>query len=223
MISKMQNKKLIIYGIGKLADYAAYVFQEDSNFNIIAYCIEEDYLKAHPQLNNIQSFENLQGELLKSDTFLFVAVGNNLIRERIFSIARQKGFKLATYISSRASTWSNLKIGQNCFIGEGSIIQPFVEIKNNSFLFGARLGHHCIIGENVLLSGPTIGGDVSVGDFTFIGLNSVIQQNIKIGKKNIIGMGVAITKTTSDNSVFSAPKVKKRDITYDQISDNYLK
>lgn len=219
----MQKKKLIIYGVGKLAEYAGYVFQEDSNYNIVAYCIEENYLRANPQLPDVESFENLQGDLLKNDTFLFVAVGNNIIRERIFSIAKQKGYKLATYISSKASTWSNLKIGENCFIGEGSIIQPFVEIKNNSFLFGARLGHHCIIGENVLLSGPTIGGDVRVGDFTFIGLNSVIQQNIKIGKKNIIGMGVAITKTTSEHSVFSAPKARKRNINYDQISDTYLK
>ncbi len=219
----MQEKKVIIYGIGKLAEYAAYVFKEDSNFNVIGYCIEEDYLKSHPELSNIQSFENITSELLKTDTFLFIAVGNNIIRERIFSIAKQNRFKFATYVSSRASTWENLKIGENCFIGEGSIIQPFVEIKNNSFLFGARLGHHCVIGENVLLSGPTLGGNVKIGDYSFIGLNSVIQQNIQIGKKNIIGMGVAITKSTLDHSVFSAPKIKKRDISYDQISDNYLK
>ncbi len=219
----MQKKALIIYGVGHLAEYAAYVFQNDSPYNVIGFCLESSYLEANPsEGKEIISFEKLEEKYPEKDIHLFIAVGNNLVRERIFAMAKKNKYRLATYISSKASTWENLEIGYNCFIGEGSVIQPFVKIEDNSILFGARIGHHCAIGKHSLLSGPTVGGNVSIGEYSFIGLNAVIQQNINIGSKNIIGMGVAIKHSTPDKAVFSAAKYTKREVSFDDISSNYL-
>src|SRR5690606_35286031 len=168
------KKKLFIYGVGGLAEYAGYVFENDSDFNLSGFCIERTYIDQHPEISETtQVFEEIEQELQNSNVFLFIAVGNNLVRERIYNLAKQKEIKLASYISSKASTWPNMKIGDNCFIGEGSVIQPFVKIGNNSILFGARLGHHTMVGDHALLSGPTIGGNVHIGNLTFIGLNAV--------------------------------------------------
>jgi sugar O-acyltransferase (sialic acid O-acetyltransferase NeuD family) len=219
----MRKNNLVIYGIGRLAEYAAYVFQNDSSYNVIGYCLEESYLQIKPNINKeILSFENLEKKFPNNDITLFIAVGNNIIRERIFSLAKNKNYHLATYISSKSSTWNNLEVGENCFIGEGSVVQPYVKIKDNSILFGARIGHHCVIEKHCLLSGPTIGGNVCIGEYSFLGLNSVVQQNIKIGSKNIIGMGVAIKTPTEDKSVFSAKNPTKRMVSFDDISNKYL-
>lgn len=219
----MKRKKLIIYGIGRLAEYATYVFNNDSDYEIIGKCIEENYLNINEsEENDLISFEEIEKKYAADEVELFIAVGNNTVRERIYSLTKQKGYSLASYISSKATFWENLEIGENCFIGEGSVIQPFVKIADNTILFGARIGHHCVIGKHSLLSGPTVGGNVSIGEYSFLGLNSVIQQNINIGSKNIIGMGVAIKNTTPDKAVFSAPNFTKRTVSFDDISNNYL-
>ena len=219
----MEKKKLFIYGVGGLADYAGYVFENDSDFEVVGSCIEKNYLEKNPDdSTETKVFEDIQDKLLQENTFLFIAVGNNLIRERIYQVSNQKGFKMATYISSKASTWENLEIGDNCFIGEGSVIQPFVKIGVNSILFGARIGHHCQIRDHVLLSGPTIGGNVRIGNFSFLGLNAVVLQNLEIGPKNIIGMGVAIKASTGEGEVYSSTTFIKRKVKFDDISKNYL-
>jgi len=222
----MKKRKLIIYGIGRFAEYAAYVFGKDSSYQVTAYCMEQAFLDK--QLNsdkteNIIPFEKLQEKFKPEDHDLFIAVGNNIVRERIFNSAKHKEYKLATYISSKASTWNNLKIGENCFVGEGSVLQPFTEIGNNSILFGVRIGHHSRIGNHTLLSGCTIGGNVEIGSFSFLGLNSTVKENTKIGNCNIIGMDTAINSDTNANEIYSAPTAIKRKITFQEFNREYIK
>lgn len=219
----MMRKKLIVYGIGKLAEYATYVFNNDSDYEVIGHCIEENFINdIDAKQMDLISFENIENNYPANEVELFIAVGNNVVREKIYTLAKQKGYSLASYVSSKTSSWANMELGENCFIGEGSVIQPFVKIGDNTFLFGARLGHHCIINNHSLLSGPTVGGNVVIGEYCFLGLNSVIQQNIVIGEKNIIGMGVAIKTSTPDKAVFSAGKFNKRNVNFDDISKSYL-
>ena len=219
----MKNKKLFIYGVGGFAEYAAYVFENDSDYEVVGTCIEKNYLENNPRdLNNLNVYEEIEDLLLQEHTYLFIAVGNNVVRERIYQMSKQKSIKMATYNSSKASTWANLEIGDNCFIGEGSVIQPFVRIGSNSIFFSARIGHHCLIGDHVLLSGPTIGGNVRIGNFSFLGLNSVVLQKLEIGPKNIIGMGVSIKTSTGEGDVYSSATFIKRKVKFDDISKNYL-
>lgn len=214
----MENKKLVIYGVGRFAEYASFVFENDDKYEVVGFCMETSYLEKFPDMKNkgIFSFETIEDRFLPQEHDLFIAVGNNLIRERIYITAKDKGYKLATYISSEAKYWNNLKIGDNCFVGEGSVLQPFTEIGNNSILFSARTGHHSNIGHHVLLSACLLGGNVKIGDYSFLGLHSTVKENTMIGNKNIIGMGVVIAKDTEPNEIYSAPPAKKRNITFQE-------
>lgn len=221
----MRNKKLIIYGTGGFAEYAAYVFENDSPYTVVAFSMESSYFETveSSKKTDLIIYETLEEHFSVKDYELFVAVGNNIIRERIFLAAKQKGYRLAKYISSKAVTWNNLKIGENSFVGEGSILQAFTEIGENSILFGARTGHHTKIGNHSLISGSTTGGNVSIGDHSFLGLNSCVKQNVKVGAKNIIGMGVIITHDTYEKAVYSSPGISPRNLNFDDIHKNYLK
>lgn len=220
------KKALVIYGIGKFAEYAAYLFQNDTEYKLIGFCIEEEYFKKFkPEVPlggyELLKFENLAEEV--ADKFdLFIAVGNNSIRERIFSAARKKGWSFANYISKKAVTWKNLEAGENVFVGEGSVIQPFVKIGDNSFIIGGRIGHHSLIGNHVLLSGSTIGGNSKVGDFSFLGLNSAVSQNVSVATANLIGMNVTIEKDTAPNAVYTHKGTVLRKIDSSKIFDRSL-
>lgn len=220
----MNNKKLIIYGIGKFAEYVGYVFENDSQYEVVGYCIEQDYLNENSFSNKpLTNFENLTLEFPPGDFQLFIAVGNNSIRERLFQRATEMGYNLASYISSKASYWDNLKVGKNVFIDEGCVLQPFISISNNSILFTSQIGHHTSIGSHVLISGAKTGGNVTIGNHCYVGLNASIKQNVQIAENSIIGMGCLIEKDIKQSSVYSHKGTVKRNLDPAQISRLFLK
>lgn len=220
------QKNLIIYGSGNFAEYIRYAFDHDSNYRVKAFCLEASYLSnLGDQTQNgleILNFNSLKDTYPPSKYELFIAIGNDALRERIFNEAKLMGFKLANYISTKATVFEKLKIGSNVFISENTGIQPFVEIGDNTLIIGSNIGHHTKIGNHILLSISSIGANSRIGDNSFLGLNSVIKPNTVISKKNIIGMGCIIAQNTQPNEVYSSPTAKKRSLTYQDLNGKYL-
>ncbi len=219
--------KTIIYGIGKLAEYVDYVITHDSENEVVAFCIDK---KVFPDLSHtlfekpLIDISEIQSIYPPASHNIFIAIGDNTLRENFYKIFSNFNYTFINYVSSKSFYWDNLKLGKNIFVGEGSIIQPFVEIDDNTILFGAKIGHHSKIGKNCVLSGTFMGGNVTISDNSFLGLNSVIKQNITIGKKNIIGMGSVIEKNTSDFEIHHNGKsTKKRNIDSISFDKHYLK
>ena len=216
----MKEKKLIIYGIGKFAEYVYYVFSEDSSYKVCGFCIESSYknqnsIDLHGQ--PLVSFEELEKSFPPEEFDLFIAVGNNLIRERLFALAKSRRYTMATYVSSKATVWENLQCGENVFIDEGTMLQPFIEIGDNTILFSCSIGHHCQIGRHALLSACTLGGNVKIGSFSFLGMNSAVKENCTVGEKNFIGMGCIIAGNTSADAVYSTPVASKRNLKFEDL------
>ncbi|MCP4457240.1 MAG: acetyltransferase [Cytophagales bacterium] len=218
--------KAIIYGLGDFAEYAAYVISKDSKYDVEAFCIEEEF---SPGLGKkfgglpVTHFDKIEREFPPEVFKLFVAIGNNEVRERIFNISKNKGYSLLNYLSSRAHLWDDLKFGENVFISDDSAIHPFVTIGDNTIIIGSKIGHHSVIGNNTLLSGCSMAGNVEVGNNAFIGLNASIKQNTSIGNNCIIGMGCVIEKNTNDKEVFHCGKsTKKRVLTSDDFKSKSL-
>ncbi|RKS50576.1 sugar O-acyltransferase (sialic acid O-acetyltransferase NeuD family) [Gillisia mitskevichiae] len=220
----MKKKKLIIYGIGKFAEYVDYVFQNDSDYEVIAFCIEEKYLETKLFNNKpLLKYESLADSYPPNLYDLFIAVGNNEIRKKIFEHSISRGYYLASYISSKSKFWDNLITGNNVFVDEGCVLQPFIKISNNCILFTSSLGHHTQIKEHSLLSGSKTGGNVIIGENCYIGLNASIKQNINIGDNTIIGMNCAIERDTKPNEVYSNKGTTKRKLTSSELGNRFLK
>lgn len=220
------GKNLVIYGIGRFAEYTAYLFENDSNYDVKGFCLEKAYLKdldkSEIKIDTpIQVFEELE-KTFRDNFSVFIAVGNNQVRSRLFSRAKELGYHLASYVSTKAIFWDDLSIKENTFIGEGSIIQPLVEIGENSFIIGGRIGHHSIIGKHILLSGSTIGGNTKVGNLSFLGLNSAVSQNVVIADENIIGMNTTIERDTSPYSVYTQKGTTLRKVDSRKIANRTL-
>jgi len=218
--------KIVIYGVGRFAEYAAYLIDNDTKNTVSAFCMKKEYINGVNTINNLPviNFEDLESKFPPNEYQLFIAVGINKIRRDIFNEVKQMGYKLTSYVSSKSISWDNLIYGENVWVGEGSIIQPFTKIGDNSILFGANIGHHTTVKSHTLLSGCTLGGNVTIGECTILGLNSSVQQNITVGAKNIIGMGCIIEKDTNDGEIFHTGKsTKKRAILSDKFESKYLK
>lgn len=201
---------ILVYGVGKFAEYVEYAVTNDSNNVVCGFCVESKY-RTKNELNglSIVDFDNIEIDFPPDKYQLFIAIGLNKERQRIFDLAKAKGYKMISYVSSKSFTWKDLKYGENTWIGEATRIQPFVSIGDNSILFGPGIGHHSVIGDHTLLTGSVLGGNVCVGDFSFLGINSSVKHNVDIGRNNIIGMGCNIEKSTGDGEIYHTGKSTK--------------
>ncbi len=141
---------------------------------------------------------------------LFVAIGYkglNTFRAERCAAAMSRGYCLASYISSRASVWPDLKIGGNCLVMEGNVIQPFVKIGHGVIMFcNSVVSHHAEIGDYCFIgSEATISGGVKIGAHSFIGVNATIREHLTIGRDCIVGAGTLIMKDTADGSGYLNP------------------
>lgn len=195
-----KNKKLLIIGAGEFAMIAYEYFTYDSEYEVIAFSVEQAFIKETSLYDKpIVPFESIQEHYPPSETEVFVAVPAsqlNRLRARLYSEAKIKGYVCATYISSRAFVWHNSKIGDNCFVFENNTIQPFVEIGNNVVLWsGNHIGHRSIIENNCFLSSHVVvSGYCRIGSSCFIGVNATINDRINIANDCVIASGTLVNK-----------------------------
>jgi sugar O-acyltransferase (sialic acid O-acetyltransferase NeuD family) len=201
-------KKIVIFGTGDIAQIANYYFETDSDYEVVAFTVDEQY-KTSDRFENkpVIAFEEIENYYNPSEYSMFIATSYaklNKVREAKYNEAKKKGYILASYISSRCSYMSQFACGDNCFIFEDNTIQPFVKIGNNVTLWsGNHIGHHSIIEDhNFVSSHVVISGHCHIKSYCFLGVNSTLHNNIIIEEENIIAAGAIITKNTTKQDVW---------------------
>lgn len=197
-------KQIVIYGVGKMAEFIYYSFRYDSNYEVAAFCVDDNYLETSPKTLfdcPVLGFTDILRHFPPDVCLLHIAVGRNSARQAIFEKVQEAGYSFANYICSKANVWPDLVIGRNVFIDQASVIHPHVVIGDNCMLIAARIGHHCSIGSHSLLSGTSLAGNVTVGNCCFLGINSGAKESVHIGNLNIVGAGCFISKNTRDGTL----------------------
>lgn len=210
----MKDKKLVIVGDSAFAEIAHEYFDVDSDYEVVAFSVEREFLK-RDELQGVPvvAFEDLITIFDPSIHYIYVAIVYtqfNRLRTRLAATAQAMGYKLASYVSSRAFIWRNVEIGEHCFIFEDNTVQPFSKIEDNVVLWsGNHIGHHSIIRNNCFISSHvTISGFCDVGENSFIGVNATLANNLTIGKDNWIGPNVVIMKNTEADTLYKADQTE---------------
>jgi len=204
----MKDKKVVIVGDSAFAEIAHEYFEWDSDFEVVGFSVEKAYLKRTEFRGlPIVAFEEVEKEFDPSSHYMYVATVYtqlNRLRARLAKLAKLKGYKLASYVSTRAFVWRNVEIGEHCFIFEDNTLQPFVTIEDNVVLWsGNHIGHHSIVRKNCFVSSHVvISGYCDIGENTFLGVNATLANNLTIGKDNWIGPNTAVMKNTASDVFF---------------------
>lgn len=206
--------KVIIFGVGQIAEIAHFYLKNDSEHEVVAFTVDKEYIQ-EGEFHGLPvvEYEKITEEYPPSEFKMFVPISYkkvNKIRTEKYRDAKKKGYSFISYISSKATCYSD-SIGENCFIFEDNVIQPFTKIGNNCILWsGNHIGHHTTIEDNCFLASHiVVSGSVTVGEYTFIGVNATLRDNIKIGKENVIGAAAVILSDTDDRAVYSPGETKK--------------
>ena len=204
-----KTRRLVLIGAGELALIANEYFSHDSDYEVVAFCVDREYLN-EPELEGLPviPYDELTTRFPAGEYEAFVAIpasGLNRVRKRFYLDLKDKGYRLATYISSRAFVWRNAVIGDNCFIFEGNVIQPYVTVGNNCILWcGNHVCHRTVIRDHVFIaSHAVISGYCEIGEGSFIGVNSTFNDFVKVGHDVIVGSGALVVKALEPEKVYT--------------------
>ncbi len=207
------NNKIIIYGAGSFAKLMHYHFTHDSEYEVIAFCLDKSYITNHefcelPVIN----FETITTHYPPDQYQMFVAVGYSIMRNRsmLFNKAKQKGYQLVNFISNKAIIREPLNLGENNVIMSSCDFEPYVNIGNNN-VFWTRtiMGHNATIGHhNYISGGGGIGGNCNVGDLCFLGNGALMIDNLNIADETYMIAGTIILRDTETASKYHGNPAK---------------
>jgi sugar O-acyltransferase (sialic acid O-acetyltransferase NeuD family) len=209
------TRNAIVFGTGGFAEVVDFYLARDSDYRVVAFTATADAVGCDQFLSRpVLSFDEIAANFAPETHEMFVAVGYarlNALRERFCCEARAKGYRLLTYVCSKATWWGDTKLGDNVFIFEDNTIQPFVTIGNGTILWsGNHVGHHSSIGSYCFVtSHVVISGYCRIGDRCFLGVNSTVADDTSIGDDNIIGPGALVQKNTEAGEAYISERTKK--------------
>ncbi len=202
------KKKLVIFGCGDIGQLAHYYFSTDSDYEVVAFTVDAAFVPG-PDFCGLPvvPFEALAARHAPDQVAVFVALSYsklNAVRKEKYLAVKAQGYRLASYVSRRATLLNQGRIGENCFIFEDNTIQPFVTVGNNVTLWsGNHIGHHSIIGDHCFIaSHVVVSGGVEIEEQCFIGVNATLRDHIKVGARCVVGAGALLLADAAPEGVY---------------------
>ena len=200
--------KIIVFGTEQLSSLAWYCLTHDSPHEVVGFTVDGQFLD-RDRLHDlpIVPFEEVENRFSPDDFGMLVPLGyrkvNGLRAER-YRQGKEKGYRFISYVSSRASTWPDLRLGENCMIYEHAAILPFVEIGDNVMIrSGSHISHHARIKDHCFIaSHAVVAGGVTVEPYCFLGLNSTIRDGITVAARCVIAAGALVVKDTEEDGIY---------------------
>lgn len=202
-------RDLVIFGTSDFAQLAQFYFSRFTDYRVVAFTVDRDYLPESGEAFGLPviPFEEAQTRCPPDSHDMFVAVTYlklAQLRRDKFHAAKDKGYRLASYVSDHATVLNDGAIGENCFIFEDNTVQPFVTIGDNVYLWsGNHIGHHSTIGaHSCVTSHVVVSGHVTIGERCFLGVNATLRDNVTIGDECVIGAGALILSDAEPGGVY---------------------
>lgn len=194
-------KQIILFGAGGhaavIVDMLKAQIEVGAKLRILGYLDDSNKKEwmGYPVLGRIEDallFQDI-------DTVFVIAIGNNMIREKIKNQFRN--LKYYSIIHPSAIIGSNVEIGDGTVVMPGTVINANVRIGNHTIInSGAIIEHDSLLGDYVHISPrATLCGTVTVCNLTHIGAGATIIPGIIIGEKSIVGAGTTVIQDIESN------------------------
>lgn len=203
--------KLIIIGASGHGKVVADIAIKTNKWQSIAFLDDDESIKTSMGLEVIG--KTADAFTYKDEAEFFVAIGSNVTREKIQEKLIAEGLNVASLIHPSAV------IGIDVEIGIGSVVMAGVVINSSS-----RIGKGCIINTNSSLDhdntiedyvhispGVRTGGSVVIGKCTWLGIGSVVSNNVNICSGCKVGAGAVVVKDITEPGTYVGVPVRKID------------
>lgn len=204
----MKNKLLIIGASGhgkvvadialKMGKWQEIAFLDDDKETISSMGLEVIGIT-----NNIFTY--------KDEYEIFVGIGNNGIRQKLHEMLETVGATIPTLIHPNTVIGTEVEIGIGTAIMAGAVVNCCTTIGKGCIInTGSTIDHDNIIEDFVHISpGANLAGSVRVGLGSWLGIGSVISNNISITKGCKVGAGAVVVKDITEQGVYVGAPVRK--------------
>jgi sugar O-acyltransferase (sialic acid O-acetyltransferase NeuD family) len=202
-------KPVVIFGTGDYARIAYVYLTRDSPHTVAAFTVHERHMTGTKMLGvPVVQFETLLEQYPPGRFSMLVAIGFskvNRARAGVYEECKRLGYDFVTYVSTKATHWGQIEVGENSFVFEANVLQPFVRIGNNCVLWsGNHIGHDTVIGDHVFIaSHAVISGNCRIGDYCFVGVNATFRDGIEVPEACVIGAGALVMKPPEAEAVLA--------------------
>jgi sugar O-acyltransferase (sialic acid O-acetyltransferase NeuD family) len=203
-------KPLVLFGIGDFGRVALAHITYDSPYAVAAFTVHERFIEREViEGTPVVPFERLESSYSPIEYSMFVAIGysrTNRARAGIYHECKQRGYELISYVSSNAHVAPDVSIGDNCFVLDGTVVQPYTRVGSDVILWsGSHVGHDSAIEDHVFVAPrAAIAGNCRIGELTFVGVNATLRDGITIAPESIIGAGAVVMRDTTRGEVLRA-------------------
>jgi sugar O-acyltransferase (sialic acid O-acetyltransferase NeuD family) len=203
----MKRKSLLIVGSGGHASVvldAANLMQLWDSILILDQTKEGIVLDVHDVYANRHQY--------KPTHEVFVAIGDNLNREKVTNELISEGFSLATIVHPSAIVAESASMGEGSCVLAGAILNPYTTIGKGVIVnTSASLDHHNHIGDYThVCPGSVLAGDVTIGTHCFLGTGSVVSSQIEITNHVTLGAGCVVVKSITEPGTYVGVPARKR-------------
>ena len=182
---------------------------EQAGHHVVAFTVDEEFSDAdtHDGLP-VLSWRTLEAVAPPHAIRLFCPISYrkvNEVRKAKYLEGKARGYHFISFVHE--SCVNNAQsIGENCFILENNVLQPFTRVGDNVVLWsGNHIGHHSTIGDHCFFaSHVVVSGGVRIGPRCFIGVNATIGDNRALGEGVVVGAGSLVLSDVPDEGVIAA-------------------
>lgn len=204
----MKNKLLIIgaSGHGKVvADIALKMNKWES----ISFLDDNENLKSSMGIDVIGTTKDVHKFIDSHD--VIVSIGNNSTREKIQNMLEKLGASIPVLIHPSAIIGNDVEIGIGTVVIAGVVINCCTKIGKGCIInTSATIGHDNIIEDFVHISpGAHLAGTVKVGQGSWLGIGSIVRNNIIITQNVNIGAGAVVVKNITESGTYIGIPAKK--------------
>lgn len=208
-MNKGEKEKLLIIGASGHGKVVADIAIKMKKWKKIAFLDDDTNLKTSLGLDVIGNSR----EAIKfiDDWDIFVAVGNNSTREKIHRDLKAYGATIPVLIHPHAVIGEEVDLALGTVVMAGVIINSSTKIGEGCIInTAATVDHDNLIEDFVHVSpGAHLAGTVCIGYGSWLGIGTVVSNNIKIVANCKFGAGALVVKDISEPGSYIGVPVRR--------------
>ena len=203
--------KLIIIGASGHGKVVADIAIKMNKWQSIAFLDDEESIKTSMGLEVIG--KTADAFTYKDEADFFVAIGNNAIREKVQEKLIEEGLNLVSLIHPSAIIGTGVEIDVGTVVMAGVVINSSTKIGKGCIInTSSSLDHDNVIEDYVHISpGARTAGSVGIGKGTWLGIGSVVSNNVNICSDCKVGAGSVVVKDITEPGTYVGVPVRKID------------
>lgn len=204
----MKNKLLIIgaSGHGKVV---ASVASKMNQWENIAFLDDNESIKLAMGFEVFGTSDRVLDYI--EDYEIFVGIGNNIVRQKVHKMLETFGASVPVLIHPSALIGEEVEIGMGTVIMAGTVINCCTKIGKGCIInTSSTIDHDNIIEDFVHISpGVHLAGTVKVGQGSWLGIGSIVSNNLSIISGSMVGAGSVVVKDIIESGTYVGVPVRR--------------